>query len=802
MHRREFLSVSALVSTGAAREAVAQPAPIAACAFRVQRQRFRFGAVDANGPALEGARFGIDADGKTLWSTEASSVQWDGPPSGELHRGQKARLTLLFNDPQIVWIIQLETSGDGRSGIIISTIKNVGHSPVQLGRCRLADVSDSGGALHMGAQPEQTVMFVMSGSQFESRVRRVRRDGKRHLSRIFTQLYNPVSRTALHLGFISFDRMNTEQEVWWDETRQALSASVYCDCKGWPLASGASLETEQLVLHIDHDPYEGLGQWTDRAQAHYLPRIWQKPPAGWVGWSWVDPFHMEKYEDVVRRNAQAIRERLPGLEIDYLWVSLGNLEGRLAGNWLSWNKELFPNGAQSLIQYLDGLGFRFGLWAGAFWLNSGIKDKVEELRDVLLLHNGRPVTVPSSQWGDSYILDPTHPKTKAFLTNVFETYRQWGVRYYMIDFLNAISGPILGTIPVDGYFDRSVIPGPQALREGLRTIREAAGPDTYLLSSSGPTIYGAGLVDATRAGNDYGEGRPLDGPGKGFFPGTFVMNKPDYWTSHLRATNAMAAYSFMHRKLFLSDSGNVLTIDKPVSLTEAQISATIFSINGGPLMLGDDISRMTEERLQMVKQLFPRLPECARAIDLFDAPEPDYPKVFHLPVKTDWDEWHLIAVFNYQNSALRQEIRFDRLGIPVVQRQTIWDFWNESYLGLHSGSVQVDVLPRSVRLLRIARHRETPWLLSTDMHARQGQAEIENVHWKAETMTLDIRASRPSGYSGNAYVRVPNGYALKDPAGLWLAKDPNENCLIVRCGFEFKNTAIEKSLSVVPVPSK
>ena len=63
----------------------------------------------------------------------------------------------------------------------------------------------------------------------------------------------------------------------------------------------------------------------------------------------------------------------------------------------------------------------------------------------------------------------------------------------------------------------------------------------------------------------------------------------------------------------LSDSGNVLTVDKRVPLTDAQISATLFGIKGGPVMLGDDIDRINEERLDLIRKVFPRLPECTRA---------------------------------------------------------------------------------------------------------------------------------------------------------------------------------------------
>ena len=109
------------------------------------------------------------------------------------------------------------------------------------------------------------------------------------------------------------------------------------------------------------------------------------------------------------------------------------------------------------------------------------------------------------------------------------------------------------------------------------------------------------IGNGQRVGSDYGEGRALYGPNKGFYPGTFVINKPDYWTSHRTGICSMMYY-FCHRKLYLSDSGNVMTIDKPIPLADAQISATVFGINGGPVMLGDDIDRMDEDRLLMVRQ--------------------------------------------------------------------------------------------------------------------------------------------------------------------------------------------------------
>ena len=773
----------------------------AAGRLAVDLQQRSFSFTDGRGTGLHRARFALEVDEKTLWAESASGAKWDGPQSGEILPGQAGRLELRFDDAGVLWIIKVT---GGSSPVISSTIQNTGRRAIRLGRCRLADLSGGASEVRLGPEADRSTLLVMSGWQGgPSQVRRLRAQGKRHLSKTLSQIYNPGARVALQLGFLSFDRVSTAHEIWWDEQRNRAGASSYCDFEGFTLPAGASKESETLRLDLSSDPYASLYGWADAVNARYQPRIWPKIPAGWVGWSWVDGFNVEKYEDVVLRNAKAIRDRLPGFDIGYLWVSIGNLEGRQPGNWLRWNRELFPSGPQKLVEELGRLNFSLGLWSGAFWLSSRLQDQVAQFDDALLMRGGNRLTIPHRDLGAVYALDPTHPKTKARLKEVFSTYRDWGIRYYMIDFLDAVSGSTPGTHRPDGYFDKSIIPSVEAYREGLKVIREAAGPETYLLASTGPTLQNIGLIDGCRVGTDYGEGRALDGPGKGFYPGTFVINRPDYWTSHRKATDALATHFFTHRKLFLADSGNVLTIDKPVPLSDAQISATIFGINGGPVMLGDDISRMTDERLQMVKQLFPRLPEAAMPLDLFETPVPDYPKVFGLKARGQWDAWDLVAVFNYQNKTLAQKIEFSRLDLPGNQPYLVWDFWNERYLGVHTGSLDLNVPPQSVRLLRIARRRGHPWVASTDMHIRQGQAEIEACRWDEAKMELTVEARRPAQQRGNVFVHVPKGLALKNPAGLWIGKDGNDNSLVVRVAMDFpRGETVRRTLSFVNVPGQ
>ncbi|MBI3923881.1 MAG: hypothetical protein HY318_20835, partial [Armatimonadetes bacterium] len=281
-----------------------------------------------------------------------------------------------------------------------------------------------------------------------------------------------------------------------------------------------------------------------------------------------------------------------------------------------------------------------------------------------------------------------------------------------------------------------------------------------------------------------GEGRALY-PDTYFYPATFVINGPGFWTSHKYATTNMAGTYFTHGKLYLNDSGNVMTVDKPICLSEAQIAATVFGLNGGPMMIGDDLDRMSEERLALIKKCLPRGRGMPFPLDLFDSPSPDYPKLFHLHVERDWDCWDLVAIFNYEDEAHTHVLEFERLGLAEGTAYQVWEFWNEQYLGSHCGSVTVQVPPRSARVYRLVRQRDHPWILSTDMHVRQGQFEILNCRWNSETRTLQGRATRPAGEVGNLFVNAPKGMRVASPEGLWIAKDAHDQTLIVRKELRF-----------------
>ena len=166
-----------------------------------------------------------------------------------------------------------------------------------------------------------------------------------------------------------------------------------------------------------------------------------------------------------------------------------------------------------------------------------------------------------------------------------------------------------------------------------------------------------------------------------------------------------------------------------------------------------------------------------------------------------WDQWSLVAIFNFDKEDLRQTVNFQRLGFAPNTKVTIWDHWQERYLGIHQTALTLTVPANSVRYLRIAAERQYPWVLSTDLHIRQGQAELETVRWDETTQTLDIAAVRPPGYRGSIFLRVPKGLAAANPSRLYLAKDANDGSLVVRVPAEFgMDGKFSTSLKFILIP--
>lgn len=233
------------------------------------------------------------------------------------------------------------------------------------------------------------------------------------------------------------------------------------------------------AVHPGADVAAALGRWADGYAAAAGVGALRPAPTVWCSWYC---YETEVTEQDVLENLDAI-DRL-GLPVDVVQLDDG-YQAEL-GDWLSLSGRFRSLG--ELVDRIRDRGRRAGIWTAPFMVGSRSSLAAERpdwlVGGVSAGHN----------WGqDLHVLDVTHPGAAGYLAEVFSTFRRLGIDYFKLDF--AYAGALGGRRHDD-------LPGEAAYRQGLRIIREAAGPDAYLLGCGAPILPSVGLVDAMRVGPD------------------------------------------------------------------------------------------------------------------------------------------------------------------------------------------------------------------------------------------------------------------------------------------------------------
>ena len=176
------------------------------------------------------------------------------------------------------------------------------------------------------------------------------------------------------------------------------------------------------------------------------------------------------------------------------------------------------------------------------------------------------------------------------------------------------------------------------------------------------------------------------------------------------------------------------------------------------MISGDRLIDIDNMRLDIVQKVFPAFGEAARPIDLF---ERERPEIFALPVKTPFEEWMVVALFNFETGgAVEKSVSLSRLDLDPRQKLLAFEFWQQRLLGEVHGELRMLVPPASVGLIALRKNRGTPQIIATDRHFTQGGVELRNVSWNAESKTLEAVSLGGLGTRHTVMVHIPTGFVL------------------------------------------
>lgn len=688
------------------------------------------------------------------------------------------------------------------------SVKNHSDLPIPLGRCSLLNTFESG-KLDAGFVDSLRIN-CRDMQQFRSQTRRITddpslpdydvlypdrpgntlRDPARHRSAIVGDLYSLDRKACLSTGFLTFDRAPTA--VYYSVEGIDAHAEALCDFSGYALQPGQVQKSETLRLSADSSFHICMTGWAEDVAAYYQPRFIRKPALGAIGDTWDSRLNEDGcYEDCILRTAKGVHDRLKGFGFEYFWISLYNIKDVIPGHWLDVDYNEIPSGLDGLAAKLEQLGLKLGLWMAPYWIPDRFSDQPETMKDQMLRRDGQPIA-DRAQWlrGKSglyppeerlnfYLRDGSSKAAQDYIRDIFRQYRDMGIRYYMLDFLRGGAGGLYGEFDYNDYADKTRIPGPEVFRLLLQAVREGAGDDTYMLTSTGPSLLCTGYVDGFRTGPDIGEGREVR-PGYTSYPATYHIHHRDILRS---ACRNFASVYHTNGRLGHADSFNVISVDKPIPLSEAQTSLSLAALFASPMMLGDCTGALSEDRLRLLKKALPQNDplETAIPVDLFERVHPDCPRIYHLPVQRSWGSYGVLGLLNINDSPQTYHVDLQTLGYngPCA----VYDFWDERFLGIMEGDCHFDVPADSTKVLRITPWENKPTVIGTDMHVLQGAVEIVNIEYRSDTLVIGCK--RPVGEWGTVSVLAPIHFLPQTYTGFHVSRIGMEDLILVSKHFFF-----------------
>jgi hypothetical protein len=466
------------------------------------------------------------------------------------------------------------------------------------------------------------------------------------------------------------------------------------------MAPGEVRAADPLYLAFPKSPEEGLSRYARLVKEKNHVKIWNQPYTTWCSWyagyGRVAQADLKALETGTVANARLlVSEHLKELGIDAVRI-VDDSSDQIFGDW---NFPYVPSGMGTAAKRIRDLGIRPGVWLAPAFV-SDTSRIFHNHPDWLQRNADGTFVVRKNFYGNTmYFLDPSHPGALDNLRKLFTRIRDWGYEYVMIDFMHML---VWG----DKFHD-STLTKVQIYRRALQAIRDSLGSQIYLLGCGALMLPSVGLVDGMRVTNDT-------------------------WGKDVRSPESMAARWFMHNNFWLNDPDAILTRD--LSIAQAQAWATLMAVTGGVQTFGDNLLTLDPGRLEIVKKYHPVLYESGRPLDVFDRAQSS---VWDLPLSTSFDQWHLLALFNWvqEDKPLKHHVDLAAL-MKSPGPFLVYEFWSNKFLGEFSSTLELEVPFWTTSALAIRQKSHYPQLISASNHISQGKVGLRDLNWDSSTNVL------------------------------------------------------------------
>ncbi|WP_265594630.1 hypothetical protein [Haloferula sp. BvORR071] len=400
----------------------------------------------------------------------------------------------------------------------------------------------------------------------------------------------------------------------------------------------------------------------------------------------------------------------------------------------------YPSGMAATAKNLAARGLTTGIWFLPFAANHQDQDFPKEW--FMQRRDGMPY---ETTWGGTSF-DLTRPEVQDYLRQLAGTIRGWGIKYFKMDGL--WTGACAEQVYVnDGYLDDDLgnnkpfhdpkVTNIEALRLGLKTLREGAGPDVFFSgcnTSQNMRSLGAviGLVDSMRIGPDNGFEWQDWRKETMHFEGGGIITGP------VRASRLY----FLHGRVWWNDPDPAY-VRPAVKLEHARLLASWIAVAGQFNLSSDWLPGLPPERLEILKRCMPSHAAQARPIDYFDTPMPSQ---WLLTDPSQSSRRDVLGLYNWDSEDKTLACDTAKAGLKAGTTYHAFDFWANAPAPDFVDRFEFAVPKESCRILALRAVEDHPVLVSTSRHVTQGIVDVTGETWSGSTLSATSRV-----VAGDAY---------------------------------------------------
>ncbi|MCD6338409.1 MAG: alpha-galactosidase [Verrucomicrobia bacterium] len=561
-------------------------------------------------------------------------------------------------------------------------------------------------------------------------------------SYVFLAAADPAARSGAVAAWLTQDRGSGI--LFSSVTNRAVEISARLEYGRLAIPARKAVEGELLAIGWFEDARLGLERYADLVAKWHKIHLPPKPD-GYCTW-YSRPHGGACDEKRLAELARFIAKELKPFGMRFVQIDDGWQDGKRRNGpakiFIRHNPNgPYPGGMKKTAQALRKEGLIPGIWLMPFVGDRQDPFFADKTDWFVKNPDGSPYFV---RWGGT-CLDMSYPPARAYLSNVVDrVVHDWGFGYLKLDglwtgmaaqLLYVNNGYRLDDLGRAVFHDRSLTPI-EIYRSGLRLVRQAAGPDVFILGcnvSQNMRTLGAsfGLVDAMRIGPD-------NGPS---------------WRGLKRGPWHASNRYFLHGRVWHNDPDPIY-VRPSMPIEHARLLCSWAAVAGTLTVASDWLPELPPERLEILKRALPSHTLRARPADLF---ETDLPRIWTLKAEAaDGPRW-IVGLYNWEErQPTRIECDLARLGLDPEGEYAAFDFWGNRFLPPVRGKLAADLPPGSCRVLALRPAASHPFVLSTSRHVTQGVVDIVKEVWNEGDSTLEGTSRVVAGDPYELRLWLPN----------------------------------------------